>query len=801
MAAERRGLIQRHLRTLFDVGTVAGLTDGQLLERFASRRDEAAELAFAALVERHGPMVLHVSRGILRDEHEAMDVFQATFLVLARKGRTLWVRDSLGPWLHRVACRAAGRARKATARRRAIETRWAMLADAWGGADDRGDRKDVAAVVHEEVDRLPERYRSPVVLCDLEGYTCEAAARHLGCPVGTVASRLARGRQRLRDRLRRRGLAPDASLLAAALRWQGAGSAISAELAGSTARAAVQFVSIGAAVQGTAASLATEILSAMSMTPWWKVASLLLVMTASASGVVAFAGKEAAEAGPDATKESEPRRAQVRAAAGYVVQPGPLRVNIVQRGSLESLQDRDVYDEVEGRTKIISIVPEGTRVKKGDLVCELDSAALKEKLADQSPMTLDAEAVFRSVRLSRQTVELALAEYENGIYPQRLRGATGEIARAESAILAAENRLKRTQAAHDRVQELMKAQEGRVTAGDILTGLKIDDRLDEAQQRLGRERSALELAQLNRNVLEKFTKTRTTKELSSEVDKARFDEQAKERTWELEKAKQARLLRQIAACSLRAPGDGLVVYANDVDPLHGPHQIKEGAVVSERQKIFSVPDLAHMRVNTWVDESIVDRLSPGQTATVQVDAFPDRSLTGSVVYVAPRPDPKALFDRDVKVYPANVDIKEDMPGLRPGMTAKVDILVAELDRVLSVPLQAVIWHDQQGRVAVKTAENTIEWREVTLGLANNESIEVKEGLKSGETVVLNPEPFLTEDQKRSLERSKSSPQRPSRPKAGQRGKASPALRSKGQVTSPDDEPKNGEPDERAAIRK
>src|SRR5690242_16114294 len=94
-----------HLRTLFSVGVTAGLTDGQLLERFATRRGEAAELAFAALVERHGPMVLRACRGILRDDHEAHDAFQATFLILARKSRTLWVRDSLGPWLHRVACR------------------------------------------------------------------------------------------------------------------------------------------------------------------------------------------------------------------------------------------------------------------------------------------------------------------------------------------------------------------------------------------------------------------------------------------------------------------------------------------------------------------------------------------------------------------------------------------------------------------------------------------------------------------------------------------------------------------------
>src|SRR6516164_9484877 len=115
------GVVLRQLRTLFNVGTVRELTDGQLLERFATDRGEAAELAFAVLVERHGPMVLRVCRGVLADPHDTQDAFQATFLVLAKKARALWVRDSIGPWLHQVAYRAASGARSAEARRRRLE--------------------------------------------------------------------------------------------------------------------------------------------------------------------------------------------------------------------------------------------------------------------------------------------------------------------------------------------------------------------------------------------------------------------------------------------------------------------------------------------------------------------------------------------------------------------------------------------------------------------------------------------------------------------------------------------------------
>ena len=176
-----------HLQTLFDVGVVAALSDRELLERFTHRRGQAAETAFAVLLERHGSMVLRVCRGIVSNEHDAQDAFQATFFILARKGDGLWVRDSLGPWLHRVACRAASRIKAATNRQRAILRRAAEVA---AGQTEPEARDDWGWLVHEEVDRLPQYYRLPVVLCDLEGQSYETASRSLGCPIGTVKSRL-----------------------------------------------------------------------------------------------------------------------------------------------------------------------------------------------------------------------------------------------------------------------------------------------------------------------------------------------------------------------------------------------------------------------------------------------------------------------------------------------------------------------------------------------------------------------------------------------------------------------------------
>ncbi len=213
MATRMDRTVRQQLSTLFNVGVVRDLTDGQLLERYATGQGEAAELAFAALVERHGPMVLRVCRARLADPHDALDAFQATFLVLIEKARGLWVRDSLGPWLHQVAWRTATCALASATRRRRAE-RTAVEFAASEVTDD-GHSIEFEQTLHAEIDRLPERYRVVIVLCDLEGQTCEEAARRIGRPVGTVKCWRSRGRERLRRRLIRSGLAPTSALGAA----------------------------------------------------------------------------------------------------------------------------------------------------------------------------------------------------------------------------------------------------------------------------------------------------------------------------------------------------------------------------------------------------------------------------------------------------------------------------------------------------------------------------------------------------------------------------------------------------------
>jgi RNA polymerase sigma factor (sigma-70 family) len=298
----------RHLQTLFELGTTGELTDGQLLERFATRDGEAAEMAFSALVERHGPMVLRTCRSVLRDEHAAEDAFQATFLVLVKKARGLWVRDSLGPWLHQVACRVSSWARAEAARRRRIESRIRPL-EAPSAVE--ASPNDLGGVLHEQLGRLPEKYRAAVVLCCLEGLTIDQAARHLGWPLGTVQSRLARGRQRLRDRLAGRGLAPAAGALAVALAAEGARAEVPVALAEATARVGMHVAAgTAAAGAGTAAvmTLVEGGLRTMFLTRLKVAAIAVLIGFGMGSGVVVhrIASRASAQEAPRPARAVQP---------------------------------------------------------------------------------------------------------------------------------------------------------------------------------------------------------------------------------------------------------------------------------------------------------------------------------------------------------------------------------------------------------------------------------------------------------------------------------------------------------------
>jgi RNA polymerase sigma factor (sigma-70 family) len=225
----------RQLRRLLGNRPADGQGDGELLGRFVRDGDQAA---FTALVERHGPMVLGVCRRVLDDEHEAEDVFQAAYLVLVRKARSLNQYGSLGNWLYCVAYHLALKARTQSARRQAKERQVVDMPEAAAGASSAW--AELRPALDAELDRLPAKYRTPVVLCYLEGKTNEEAARELGWPEGTLKFRLAKARDLLRGRLTRRGLTLSSALLAPSLADQ-ASASVPASLREATTQAAALF--------------------------------------------------------------------------------------------------------------------------------------------------------------------------------------------------------------------------------------------------------------------------------------------------------------------------------------------------------------------------------------------------------------------------------------------------------------------------------------------------------------------------------------------------------------------------------
>jgi RNA polymerase sigma factor (sigma-70 family) len=276
--------VARCLRRVALARDGGGLTDGQLLECFLATKEQAA---FTALVRRHGPMVLGVCRRVLGDRQDAEDAFQATFLVLARKAAAIVRRDLLGSWLYGVAYRTALKARAAAGRRRAVERQVEHMPEPQERAEACG--LDLRPVLDAELDRLPEMYRVPVVLCELEGKSKREVARALGVPEGTVSSRLARARKLLRARLARRGLALSAGALALALSAQALAAAVPAALVSSTSAAAAGGAGT-AAVSARVAALAEGVLQTMFWTKLKFVAALLLLLAAAVAGVGVLPG-------------------------------------------------------------------------------------------------------------------------------------------------------------------------------------------------------------------------------------------------------------------------------------------------------------------------------------------------------------------------------------------------------------------------------------------------------------------------------------------------------------------------------
>jgi RNA polymerase sigma factor (sigma-70 family) len=415
------------IQTLFGPGTLAGFSDGQLLDRFLEAEGESGTVAFEALVSRHGPMVMGVCRSILNDPHDVHDAFQATFLVLARRGRAIRDRRSVGSWLYGVAARVSMRCRTAAIRKGIRDRRLIAVAEAAAAVRRYQDgpsaleNDESAEAVHTEVNRLPEKYRAPIVLCYLEGLTHDEAAARLSWPVGTVRSRLARARDTLRVRLGRRGMTANASL-APAVPWLSGDmtsatvhEVVSRELSISAVRAASRLVfrrsSVAAAFSENSLALAQGMLKTMMLNKMLFAASAALPLAIVSLGGGLFFGqkllaqdpKPVAAASRDAKSSTQPQ--------GFpeLSEVDRLRQKVLEAARVRLDAQRAYYEQ--GRITIDRFIDAGKQFE----------------LAEMSAAKTDSERLAAMQRYANRLVEIERreqAELEAG------RGTVADVAEA-----------------------------------------------------------------------------------------------------------------------------------------------------------------------------------------------------------------------------------------------------------------------------------------------------------------------------------------------------------------------------------
>lgn len=373
-----------------------------------------------------------------------------------------------------------------------------------------------------------------------------------------------------------------------------------------------------------------------------------------------------------------------------------------------------------GSTKIISILPEGTLVKPGDLVAELDSATFRTELESQKIRVTGVKSDLEQVKKTLEVAEISLEEFRDGVFPQDKMLLNQYIAQCE---------LRTTQSQKNLTWS--KDQTAR--------GLRSETQLKADEFDHTKNKTMLEEAMGMKDRLEKFTAPRILKELQARIEAVRTDFYAIQKAYQLEIDRQKKIEEMIANCRLEAPRDGIVVYANESNMWGRTEaQIAEGATVREGQAVFKVPNPNRMLVKAQINESKISYIRKGQKTQILIDAFPDKPLAGTVTEITAIPAPPKGFSTDIRAYVATVSIDiGGFEGLRPGMAAEVAFDVTTKDDSLRVPVDSIMFVNEKPFVAVPS-DKTFQWRSIDVGLMNESYAEVKSGLSQGEKIVAMP---------------------------------------------------------------
>ncbi len=444
----------------------------------------------------------------------------------------------------------------------------------------------------------------------------------------------------------------------------------------------------------------------------------------------------------------------------HTVQPTDLTVTIGLNGELAAVTSTEIYSQVEGSTTLQWIIKEGTFARQGDVLVRLDDSAIRQKIEDTTLEVQKSEADvttaremleiqrsenttnLESAQVALQLAQLDLTQYTQGTYPQLL-------ANAQTAVEMAQITLDNKEADFRQVNEL--AAKGYLTPTDVKLR-EID--LRDARNKLSKAQTDLEVlvnythqmdltSKKNTLVQAERRLVRTQRENAAREEQKEVDLRAKEQSLAVQRRRLENFKKQFEACTIRAPHDGLVVYATSGD-RNAQNQIQEGATIRERQAILRLPETDAMKAVIRVPEAVMPKIEPGLRASIKIVGIPE-PLQGTVDKVSVLADSGSRWwNPDVKEYPVDIVLDETPPNLKPGITAEVQVYVASIENTLAVPQSSIYSSGPDRYVFVRSGDDAAP-RKVTVGSSNDSFIAVTDGLRDGDEVLI-----LKEGQGRAL---------------------------------------------------
>ena len=417
--------------------------------------------------------------------------------------------------------------------------------------------------------------------------------------------------------------------------------------------------------------------------------------------------------------------------------------DIVERGELESSANVDLRCEIASAdgVRIVEIVPEGTPVAAGEVIVQLDDSTLRKDLTAQKIAVNNAEAALSKATNDYAAALIARKEYDLGIFVQEEQKLESELFVAEENSRRSANFLKYSQ---------VLASRGYITDVQLES-----DRF--SVEKFGKDLAA---ARTKLNVIREYTKPKTLKKHDADIKTAEANASAEQAKLTIELEKLKNLESQLEKCVIKAPSAGQVVYANQYRWRGDEFLVSKGNRVRERQIIVMLPDSTRMQVKTKISEARIDRIKPGMTAVVQIEALRGVELKGTVKSVSAYASDQNWVNPNVKEFDAIVTLDAPPATLKPGMSSKIAIRVDTQVDVMQVPVQTVVERGDKHYCVIRQPSGKLALRELLIGSTNDKFIIIKDGLSTTDDVVMNPRAHLAAVGLKDEDQSKKKPDQP-----------------------------------------